>query len=58
MDEPVQILLGILFGLISDDSGDILSALMDLTIDRALMDLTIGREVKFDITVFDQCNCK
>ena len=43
---------------ISDDSDDILSFLMDLTIDRALMDLTIDREVKFDITVFDQCNCK
>ena len=43
---------------ISDDSADILSALMDLTIDRALMDLTIHREVEFNIIVFDQCNCK
>ena len=32
-------------------------AFMDLTIDRAFMDLTIDRDVKFDITVFDQFYC-
>ena len=32
-----------------------MTSLMDLTIDRAFMDLTIDRDMKFDITVFDQC---